>query len=471
MYFLTVEFYIFLLLLVCFYYIVPASYRWYVLLAGSICMYLRLSPKMCWLLFLTIFISYGAGILIFKKQNAAAKTVFILAVVQAALPLLILKKLNPGRNIPWLVPVGISFYTLQIISYLADIYHGKIEKLPGFFQYTLYILFFPQIVQGPIPRYGQLGGQLYQGHSFSEKGITKAIHLIIWGFFLKFMIADKSAVFVNEVFDHYRKYAGTFILLAGILYSIQLYTDFLACVCIAKGAAGLFGIDLADNFNHPYMAGTIKDFWRRWHITLSTWLRDYVYIPLGGNRKGRLRKYINLLLTFAVSGVWHGTGYRYLFWGLMHGCYQIAGEITYPARKIVFNRLKMPEKCLFRKIIQTACTLFWVMLAWIIFRADSLSIGIAMIKSMFQVYNPWVVFNGALLQTGVDLQEWAVLLLSVLLLVKVSICQQKMCIRDWILEQDLLFRWLIYIGAVITIFIFGTYGYGFYAQDFIYGGF
>lgn len=164
--------------------------------------------------------------------------------------------------------------------------------------------------------------------------------------------------------------------MAGILYSIQLYADFTACVCIAQGVSGLFGIQLANNFAHPYFSVSVQKFWRRWHISLSSWLRDYVYIPLGGSRRGKLRKYCNLLLTFAVSGIWHGAGYKYLFWGLLHGFYQIAGLMLRPIKQKIYGALHLPEGSRLRAELQRAGTFFWVMLAWIIFRADSLRGGI-----------------------------------------------------------------------------------------------
>lgn len=474
MYFLSLEFYLFLGLFVCLYYSFPLSRRWYVLLAGSVFLYLRMAAEAFWMVGLSILFSYLMGVWIFKqrsrkKKESRAREILLCSVIVVALPLLLVKHGNPNGS--FIVPLGISFYTLQMVSYLVDIYQGKIRRLPEFFPYMLYVLFFPQIVQGPIPRYEQLGEQLLEGHRFSERGFAKAVPLILWGFFLKLMIADKAAVVVNSVFDNYKNYGGCYILVAGILYSIQLYTDFMACVCIAQGAAGLFGISLVDNFKQPYFAVSLKDFWRRWHLSLSSWLRDYIYIPLGGNRKGTFQKYRNLLLVFLVSGLWHGVGLQYLVWGLLHGGYQIVGEWTTPLRNHIYERLRLPKENLLRVMVQRIGTFFWVMLAWILFRAESLEAGIHMILSMFQIYNPWVLFNDSLFSLGLAWKEWVVLCVAIFTLLQVSRWQQRECIRDWVLRQHIVFRWSLYIGTAIVIMVFGSYGFGFNAQDFIYGGF
>lgn len=294
----------------------------------------------------------------------------------------------------------------------------------------------------------------------------------MWGFFLKLCIADKAAVVVNQIFDNYPTYCGMYILVAGILYSFQLYADFLGCTTLAQGIAGLFGVELINNFERPYFSDSIKDFWRRWHISFSSWLRDYIYIPLGGNRKGKTRKYINLIITFAVSGIWHGSGYKFLFWGLMHGFYQVVGEILVPVKKLADEKLMIYKYPFMKRIVKTVFTFFLVMFAWIIFRADHLKTGLSMIKSIFTVYNPWILTNDAILGLGLGWKEFCVLIVCLMGLLIVGIAQEKgMDIKEKILQCWLPIRWGIYIAAIIFIMIFGTYGYGFDAQAFIYGGF
>ena len=371
-----------------------------------------------------------------------------------------------------LITVGVSFFIMQIIAYLVDVYRGKVHAQRNPLKYALFVSFFPQIIQGPIPRYEQLGPQLTQGHKFDEDGFVKGFMLIIWGFFLKLMIADKAGIVVDALFESYKAYQGSYALVAGILYSIQLYADFLACVTLAQGMSELLGIHLADNFRRPYFATSIKEFWNRWHLSLSTWLRDYVYIPLGGNRKGKLRKYINLCLTFLVSGMWHGNGVKYIFWGLMHAGYQILGALTERIRDKLYCLVGLTKGRKVRVWISRAFTFFFVMLAWIVFRAETLEQGLFMVKSIFTVYNPWIFFNDSLLEFGLDWKESMILIFSVMTLIWVSVKQEAgFQLRDAVLRQPLFVRWAIYLTAIAVIIVFGSYGYGFDAADFIYGNF
>lgn len=481
------SFYLFLAVLLVLYYAVPLKFRWWILLAGSLGFYFRLDPKGFGVFLGTALISYLMGLFLADpgrfpatrnldpEKNFSRRLCLLLSVAVVAMPLLVTKFL--GTRIQksgfenWIVPLGISFYTLQMVSYLADVSLKKTQPQKNLFKYLLFVSFFPQIIQGPIPRYDELEAQLYKGHRFHERSFVKGLHLILWGFFLKFMLADRAGIAVDTVFDQFPLYGGGYIFVAGILYSIQLYTDFLACVVISQGTAALFGIELRDNFRHPYKASSIREFWRRWHITLSNWLRDYIYIPLGGNRKGKLFKYINLGITFFVSGLWHGVGFKYVFWGLLHALYQVVGEITAPVKKTIYDCIKISKDSGLRKSIQTIGTFFWVMIAWIIFRANGLKAGLAMLRSMFTTYNPWIFFDDSLLRLGLGWKEWLVLLLCVGILLWVEQKQETGSVRDWILKQHLAVRWIIYIAAICGISVFGVYGYGFRAQDFIYGGF
>ena len=480
--YINLEYYLLVIAVLVVYYLLPIGKRWTALLAGSaVFYYFAASDIKQYMLFTgTILMSFLGALWIEAVSEKKKKTMALWAVISVtAAPLLIMKVTGILQNhlregIPGgfslIVPVGLSFYTLQIISYEADVYRGKIRAQRNPFKYALFISFFPQIIQGPIPRYEQLGGQLFEGRRFSADNLVRGSQRILWGFFLKLMIADKAAVAVNEIFDNFRMYEGTYVWVAGILYSIQLYTDFLSCTTIAQGAAELFGIKIVDNFRHPYFAVSVQDFWRRWHISLSEWLKDYVYIPLGGNRKGRVRKYLNLFLTFLVSGLWHGEGIRFLFWGFMHAVYQIFGACTVKFRDRLDEILMMPEGSFVRKFYRTAGTCFWVMTAWIIFRAKSLMNGLYMIRSMFTVFNPWLLFNGSL-NAIMSYQEWNILAASILVLFFVSRAQEKGSVRDWIAEQHITVRWGLALACIAIVMVFGTYGFGYDAQAFIYGGF
>ena len=208
-----------------------------------------------------------------------------------------------------------------------------------------------------------------------------------------------------------------------------------------------------------------------WHISLSSWLKDYIYIPLGGSRKGKIRKWVNLILVFVVSGIWHGSGLRYIAWGLMHAGYQIAGEMTVGIRKGLYRMFRIPEDSFLAELLRKGTTLFLVMLAWIVFRAESLRTALKMLRSLFTVYNPWVLFDDSIFSLGLDMKEWMLLVLAVLALVAVSLQQRKTEVGEWLLRQHLLLRWTVYIAAILLIVVYGAYGAGFDAQAFIYGGF
>ena len=432
------------------YYLAPAAYRNAVLFAGSILLYALAQPHFVLVLLASCAVNFWLG------ARLSSKPYFIAAILLDVL-LLASCKAAVLAGLCKALPVGVSFFTFKLISYQADVRRGVIPPESSFLRFAAYVSFFPQIIQGPIPRYNQLAPQLEKGHSFDERTFVKGFLLILWGFFLKLCIADKASVIVNTVFDQFPTYQGTY---------------FLACTSFAQGFAELVGIELVNNFQRPYFSKSIKEFWRRWHISLSSWLKDYVYIPLGGNRKGIARKYLNLLLTFAVSGIWHGAGYKYVFWGLLHGVYQIVGEVLRPIKQLLSRKLHMQEHSCCQAVCQQGCTFILVMLAWIIFRADSLGTGLAMIRSIFTVPNLWILTNDALFSLGLGWKECMVLVICLLVLLSAGFLQEKgIAIREKILCAPLAARWSVYIGAILFVMLFGTYGYGFDAQAFIYGGF
>lgn len=470
--FISFNFYIFLGITVLLYFILPLKVRWYVLLAASLFFYFYVSEFSIIKLSVLVGTAVIVWVLAFlqEKVKKCKALWLIISLAITAIPFLLIKELPFARS--WIVPVGIAFYSMQLIAYSVDVFKGKISAEKNPLKFILFVSFFPQIIQGPIPRYDQLAPQLIEGHRFDEEKFVKGFMLIIWGFFLKLCIADKAAVIVNNVFGNFPTYQGVYVLVAGILYSLQLYADFLACTSFAQGFAGLFGIEIIDNFKRPYLATSVKDFWRRWHISLSSWLKDYIYIPLGGNRKGKALKFLFLIITFAVSGVWHGSGYKFIVWGLMHAAFEIIGELLTPVNNFLNRLFRMDKHLLFKRVIKILWTFMLVMLAWIIFRADTLETGFAMIKSIFTVFNPWIFSNDALFALGLNWKECAVLVLCLLALLVVGIFQEKgIVIRERLLKFHLIARWAILIGAILFVVVFGTYGYGFDPQAFIYGGF
>ena len=461
------------------YYALPKKIRWTALLAGSLLFYARLLDRRLQfgVLLFSVAACYAAALLLERLRGGEKvflrRLVFRTGLLLTMLPLLASKLTSlaaeaaPRLRLPaWLVPVGLSFYTLQLAAYLIDVNRGRIEAQKNPLKFCLFATFFPQIIQGPIPRYERLERDLFGGSDFDFDRLAAGAQLVLWGFFLKYMIADKASVAVNTVFNNYRAYPGGYVLAAGVLYSIQLYADFLACTTMSQGVAQMFGIRLDDNFRRPYFAASIKEYWQRWHISLSTWLRDYVYIPLGGNRRGRARKFLNLALTFAVSGLWHGDSVKYLVWGLLHALFQITEELTGqhdPAR------LRPGAAA---KFLRQARTFLLVTLGLTIFRAPSLRAAGEMLSSLVTVFNPWIWFDDSLLRLGLGGKEFFVLFVSAGVLFAVSLAQERgIHIRERIARQPLVLRWSVYLAAIWAVWIFGTYGFGFNANDFIYGGF
>ena len=471
--YLSLEFMLSLGIIMIVYYLVPKKIQWELLAIYSFVFYFFLVEGNLRLIIaelLSVFVAWGTALIISKYRN---KYIFFGAIVLCTLPLLLKKYLTWGGKSEnsILFPIGLSFYTLQIISYIVDVYKDKIKAEKNLCKAYLYFSFFPIIIQGPISRYGQLAPQLFQKHKFEYKRMIKAIYLIMWAFFLKYMIADKAGIFVDQVFDNYLAYKGCFVIIAGIFYSIQLYTDFLSCVTVSIGVGELFGIELFNNFDHPYFAISVKDFWKRWHRSLSLWLRDYIYIPLGGSRRGKFRKIINLFITFVISGIWHGEGFHYIVWGLMHACYQLFDSLGFDIRTRLDKYMNLKKDSLTWKTWYRIETFVLVTIAWIMFRADSTKIGLKMIWSIVATWNPWVIFDGSLYRLGLDMKDWNVLIYSIVILVIAEIMQRKYNIREWLFNQNILIRAGIVISLIVTIVVFGTYGIGYDANTFIYGGF
>lgn len=468
------NFFVFVGIFLIIYYVIPKKKQWYCLLIMSIFFYwINTREYTVWLLFTIVGTYLFSNVIEDLKEKDASriiiKSLFIIDICIAISPLILLKYIIGSIYTGIALPMGISFYTLQLIGYSVDIYKGKYEAEHNLFKYMLFAMFFPHIIQGPIARYDKLSESLYKPHEFEEDNIAKGFMLTLWGAFLKLVLANQSAVIVNTIYGDYKTYTGFYILVAGILYSIQLYADFMGCVCIAQGISSMFGVALMDNFNHPYFSASIKDFWRRWHISLSSWLRDYVYIPLGGNRRGTVRKYINLMITFLVSGCWHGVGLQFIFWGALHGIYQIVGDLTQNIR-MKCKKIIHVEGTLIDWICQRVYTFIFVMVAWIFFRATSLKQGIEMIVLMVKDFTIQDC-NGTLFQLGLTSKECVMLTVCVIILLLVSVFQEKMCIRERILKYPIILRYVIYILVICIILIFGRYGSGYDAGAFIYGGF
>ena len=366
-----------------------------------------------------------------------------------------------------LLPVGISFYTFQALSYTMDVYREEIKAEKHFGKYALFVSFFPQLVAGPIEKSKNLLEQFNEIHTFDYERAKRGLLLMLWGFFQKLVIADRVAHVVNTVYNNYTQYEGVPIWIATLLFAVQIYCDFSSYSDIAIGAAEVMGFRLMDNFMRPYFSKSIPEFWRRWHISLGSWFKDYLYIPLGGSRKGTLRKYCNIMIVFLCSGLWHGAAWTYVLWGFLHGFYQVVGMWLKPLRDRLVKKLKIQRGNFWHKVYQVSMVFILVDFAWIFFRATSIGQALSIVKRLF-AYNPWTLFDGTLYQLGLDRLDFIVGLLAILALVVVSLLRRKIKLRSWLLTQPTVIRWIGYFTFIYIILIFGIYGPGYEVQPFIY---
>lgn len=481
MLFNTVQYLVFLPMVILIYYMLPARIRYIWLLIASYYFYMQWNPLHVLLLFTCTAITYIGGIII---ENRKRQKICLLLCVLFSLGMLGFYKYS-GFGIHWinvilsrfrlspvgvgfdiLLPVGISFYTLQALGYLIDVYQGKIHAEKNFLRYALFVAFFPQLVAGPIERSKNLLIQLREYHCFNFGNLKKGILMIVYGLFLKMVIADRAAIIVDTVFNNTMAYPGFYIAVAVLFFAIQIYCDFYGYSTIARGSALIMGIRLMDNFAAPYYSGSIKEFWRRWHISLSSWFRDYLYIPLGGSRKGFVHKEINLFLVFAVSGFWHGASLSFIFWGILHALYQIVSDSF---KKIVpdgrTEKLVTFSRRLFRRLV----TFLIVAFAWLFFRAGSLAASLLAIKSMISVNNWMVLLDGSLFGLGVPSNYMAVLLMGIFLLFVVDYYKYRgFDVAQMVLRQGWIFQGLTVLFLVMAILLYGCYGELYDVQQFIY---
>jgi len=480
--FISFDFLFFVALVTGLYYLLPLRMRAAWLLVASAVFYMLAQLRFLIFLGLSIVSCFFAAKAMARAGQKRKKLLMTLALL-FNLGILVWLKYLPfaGRlvsgllglelNIPaFLVPLGISFYTLQAAGYLIDVYRGDVRPEEKLWRFALFMGFFPIIMQGPISRYGQLAPQLFEPRRLDYRKLKFGAQLMLWGFFKKMLIADRAAMLVNQVFNNHHEYAGLAVFVAMCLYTLQLYTDFSGCVDISRGCAGLLGIELAENFRRPLFSTSIQDFWRRWHISLSSWFRDYLYIPLGGSRRGELRKNINTLTVFAVSGLWHGAGLNYIFWGGLHGLYMVAGSLSRKLLRRGGSTVPAALRPALRAAQQAGCFLL-VAFAFLFFRAAGLRTGMEMSLSMLS--GPWAeqLRDGTLLSLGLDLPELILLGLGLLVLLLVSLLQERVSLRERIAGLSLPLRWAIYLGGILAVLVFGIYGPGYSSAQFIYMNF
>ena len=495
MLFNSIDFLIFFPVVTGLYFLLPQRFRWILLLVASCVFYMFFIPVYILILFVTITIDYIAGINIERSTGKGRKIFLALSVISLCAFLFFFKYFNffnanfsamarfldlrypiPLLNI--ILPIGLSFHTFQSLSYVIEVYRGRQKPERNFGIYSLYVMFYPQLVAGPIERPQNLLHQFYEEHRFEARRVADGLKLMMWGMFKKVVIADRLAAFVNQVYDKPHDYTGLWLILATVFFAFQIYCDFSGYSDIAIGAANVMGFRLMQNFNRPYFAKSIGEFWKRWHISLSTWFRDYLYIPLGGNRVSVPRWYFNLFITFLVSGLWHGANWTYVVWGALNGTYLIAG-IWYD--QLVGPRISRRSRI--GNLAKVLGTFVLTCFAWIFFRARNIGEAIHIIRGMVrdlpaQVdYLVWIslelvhgrgslyaplVYHGKLL---VPLNEllWSIGLIG--FLIGVQLFQRRQTWMSVIARQPIWVRWPVYYAAIMVMGFLGAYHN---AREFIY---
>lgn len=490
MLFNSFQFLIFFPIVALAYFLIPQKARTVWLLIASYYFYMSWNAKYALLLLFSTFVTYASGLLLAyfsaKNDRRGKKLIvglsfflnlsvlfwfkyfdFAVMNLNRVLSALHITLLNPTFDV--LLPVGISFYIFQALSYTMDVYRGDTRVEKNFLQYALFVSFFPQLVAGPIERSKNLLSQLKEKHCFEFERVRDGLLLMLWGYFLKLVVADRAAVVVDTVYGDYISYGGCYLIAASVLFAFQIYCDFAGYSTIAVGAARVMGFRLMENFDCPYFSRSVSEFWRRWHISLSSWFRDYLYIPLGGNRKGKLRKYVNIMIVFLTSGLWHGAQWSYVIWGGLNGLFQVIGECMRPVRDKLNRAFRMDRASLGHKLFEVFFTFLLVDFTWIFFRADQLTDAFAIIKSIFTVHNPWIFFDDSLYGLGLNGKEFRMLLFSIGVLLASDFLKYKgIQVRRVIARQELWCRWLCYLAAVLFVLLFGVWGSAYNESNFIY---
>ena len=473
----SVEFILFIGIVLVVYYVMPARMKSSLLLAVSYLFYG--SQNMIYLLFLgcaTIF-TYGSGMFLERnlENKKKAKIIMLVTIFVDLFVLGWFKYINfftGGRLESIFLPVGISFYLFMSIGYIIDVYREKVKAEKDFVSYALFVSFFPIILSGPIERAGNLLPQFKSKHlksiRFDLEKIRDGFVRMLWGYFQKLVLADRIAIAVNTVYDTPENYGGAMVAVASVLYTFQIYCDFAGYSNIAIGIAQVFGIKIIENFRAPYLATSIADFWRRWHISLSSWFRDYLYIPLGGNRKGIIRKYVNIMIVFLLSGLWHGAGWNFILWGGLHGLYQVTGALTEKVRRKVYTMLKIKEDSLGLQSVKILVTFFWVNIAWMLFRVTDMTQLLNIVKR-FKDIQIWQLFDGTIYALGLNEKNVHLMVIGLILVVVVDILNEKgIYLSKCIAKERLWIRWPIYWVAIVIVLLCGMWGVGYNSNSFIY---
>ena len=480
--FISFAFMVFLPCVVLINFIVPIKYRYIWLLIASMVFYSTAGIGAIVILVLSMLSIYASGIYLGEKNNKP-KLVFLSCLLFNLGILFVFKYFNFFMQIigiasggavgniqlkNMIILTGLSFYILKSVGYLIDVYRGDIAPERNFLKLALFVSFFPQIVAGPIERAGNMLKQFDNPKPIDFDRFRNGFLQVLWGYFLKLVVAERLAIFVNVAFEEADGIKGAVHFVAIVFYTFQIYADFAGYSHIAIGVARILGIDVMKNFECPYLAKSIAEFWRRWHISLSSWFRDYLYIPLGGNRKGVIRKFINILIVFTVSGLWHGADFTFLAWGLLHGIYQVIGSIVFPIRDKVTKVFNVGRTSFSHRFVKTTVTFILVAYAWVFFRADDIGQALRIIRSSL-AFTPWKFVDGSMYQYGLTRGNFLLGVFGIALMIIVDLVNSRgIVIREKILCQGMWLRWIIMIVGIVVTVVCGIWGPGYDVSDFIY---
>lgn len=470
MLFNSIEFAIFFPIAVAVYFLLAQRWRVHWLLAASCVFYMAFIPVYVLILVVTILIDYVAGIYLERVQDPVKKKALLwISILSTCTVLFIFKYFDfftgsfvglaglvgwhlPRPLIAIILPIGLSFHTFQSLSYVVEVYRGHQKAEHNFVVYATYVMFFPQLVAGPIERPQNLLHQFWESHSFDYVRVTSGLKRMAWGFFKKIVVADRLALYVNDVYGAPRHFNGLQLTLATFFFAYQIYCDFSGYSDIALGAAEVLGFRLMENFKTPYYSLSVSEFWRRWHISLSTWFKDYVYVPLGGNRVTKARHILNLLITFSVSGLWHGANWTYVIWGFLNGLYLVIGWLTRNWRNRIFDKVGLREDTAIRKCMMLASTFTLTCIAWIVFRARNMSDAAYIFTHLLSGWDFHTISTEQFL-----LRQLPVAFAAILALEIGQLWSTRFSLPRFLERLPVGGRWALYAGFVMTVVMFGVY--------------
>ncbi len=477
MLFNSVEFMIFFPVVTILYFVLPHKIRWFLLLASSCLFYMAFVPKYILILGFTIVIDYIAGILIDKMAGNRKRIFLIISILTNVGILFVFKYFNffnenaerlaqllgwnyPISSLTIILPIGLSFHTFQSMSYIIEVYRGKHRPETHFGIYALYVMYYPQLVAGPIERPQNMLWQFHTRHSFDAKRTVDGLKLMAWGFFKKLVIADNLALAVNAAYKSPQAVSGLTLVIATYFFAFQIYCDFSGYTDIARGASRIMGIELMQNFRLPYFSKSISEFWRRWHISLSSWFSDYVYISLGGSRCAKWKRYRNLLIVFLLSGLWHGAAWTYVIWGALNGFYLVFALVTRSLREKLAHAVRLDRAPALQKFVKVFISFNLICFSWIFFRATSFTNARFIIKKIFTDFSLSINFGSV----GITRYQVALCCCVVTFLTAVQLIQRTRTLSEEIEKRPLVVRWGLYYAGLILLILFGVFN----TSSFIY---